>query len=221
MSIAQLRLAYTTMVGCVAESDPVLTWYCLNQVFEATASASPIHHAGTLGEPGTSKKQNENTLAHISQTSKDRKLAEAQQQEKQPGRTVDELVERPPTRLDEAEALDPLTKEALKSPRGYLLVTVIDQATAVDASLLVPLLDRIAWFLGEEAVEAEVAGSSQIGSRRALAQMLYRTLASGMDMTKRELAAKWWLERRQDLEWAEEDDNDDGRSGAAKAKARL
>jgi len=183
------------MVGCITESDEALTWYCVTRLTDAISSVSPTSPV----DEGPQQQKEEITLAGISEARKERGRVDPEEHARErPGEDVDRLVEKPTTRLDEAEALDPLTKAGLKSRRGYLLITLIDLTTVVGAGLLVPLLDRITWFFAEEAE----AGSLE-ESRKALVKLLYRSLASGMDMTKRELGAKWWLERRGDLEWAE------------------
>ncbi|KAL7009954.1 hypothetical protein EMMF5_000863 [Cystobasidiomycetes sp. EMM_F5] len=83
------------------------------------------------------------------------------------------------------------TDIALQSPQGAWMLTLIDQASAVKVQLLVPLLDRIAWILMTD----DLISPPQ--SRTALIVILFNTISGGMDMTKREVAAKWWLQHRQ------------------------
>lgn len=103
----------------------------------------------------------------------------------------------------DAEQLDATVGEnqaevdSLKAQRGHLLLVLMDQASAVNANLLEYCLSRISWFLGEEEASPAV-------SRQALSDQLFKTVATRMDMTKRQRAAKWYLNFRQDLEQAEE-----------------
>lgn len=82
---------------------------------------------------------------------------------------------------------------ALKSRRGHLLLVLIDQLSTVTLEKMDDLLPTVQSFLHEEK-------RAPRESRAALVQVLFNTLSGGMDMIKRESAAKWWLQHRSEIE---------------------
>ena len=184
LTISQLRLAFTTLVSCISEKDENLAWLCLTKLMEAISSISVT---APLGTSPKKEQVSQETLANLPENQKQLKPANAQ------GAAVDSLLDEPPTRLEDSLSTNRMEAAALKSRRGHFLLALIDQSTAVTLPLLVPVLDRIVWFLAEEA-------DSSPASRQALTQVLFQTVASGMDMTKRETAAKWYLNRRPEIE---------------------
>ena len=149
-----------------------------------------------LNDPLTNRQHRVKTIAELSENSGPTTIGEGQATSKRiepEGSAVDKLLIEAPTRVEEVLTTNATQGAALKSPRGHLLLTLIDQSTAVTLPLLIPVLDRIAWFLAEER-------ESSLETRKALIQTLFQTIASGMDMRKRETAAKWYLDRRDELE---------------------
>lgn len=82
---------------------------------------------------------------------------------------------------------------ALKSRRGHLLLVLIDQLSTVTLEKMDELLPTVQALLHEEK-------RAPRESRAALVQVLFNTLSGGMDMIKRESAAKWWLQHRSEIE---------------------
>lgn len=181
LSLPQLRLAYTTMTACMAEQDETVAWSCLSRLFDKLGEIPVVPALTQLPVGG------EQPHSPGAPEAAESKQPETQIGEREKGKEVDELLrdEHDPQSASEIEAA------VLTSSRGPLLLTLIDQAAAVNLSLLIPLLDRILWCIGEE------AGETPVRARSALAKALHQTLASAMDMTKRETAAKYWLEHRQ------------------------
>lgn len=92
-----------------------------------------------------------------------------------------------------------LEAAALRSRRGHLLLVLIDQLSTTSLEKMEELLPRVQEYLHEE---RRAPKESQV----ALIQVLFNTLSGGMDMIKRETAAKWWLEHRADIERDENSD---------------
>ena len=190
LSLAQLRLAFSTMLSCVSEKDDALAWYSISQLVEAI---STISAEAPLSTPAKQEQTGISPLADLSVSHKEVEARKKASRESRPGNAADTLIADPATKLEDATVTDDLEARALKSRRGHLLVVLIDQLSTVNLCWLEPLADRVAWFLAEEK-------HSEPDARSALVQILYRTLAGGMDMTKRETAAKWWLANRRYLE---------------------
>ncbi|KAK9893838.1 hypothetical protein P389DRAFT_174721 [Cystobasidium minutum MCA 4210] len=89
-----------------------------------------------------------------------------------------------------------LEAAAVKSRRGHLLLVLIDQLSTVTLEKMEDLLPTVQAFLNEEK-------RASAESRVAMVQVLFNTLSGGMDMIKRESAAKWWLEHRAEIEQGE------------------
>lgn len=176
-----------------AQGKDALAWYCLDVLLDRIAGIRPIAPVdpALLSTTGHAERE---TLASVSATGSD--PGDSNGRRETHGEAVDKLIPDEPTRLDEAPP--PLGAEdaILRTPRGHLLLVLIDQLGTVNLCWLEPLSERVLWFLAEE----EEAGNME--SRNELVKILFKTLAAGMDMTKREAAAKWWMEHRQDLEWA-------------------
>ena len=175
-----------------AQGKDALAWYCIDILLDRIAGIRPVAQVDP-GLPGTADHSEEETLANLSATGSH--AADKNGRRERLGEVVDKLIPDEPTRLD--EAVPPLGAEdaTLRTPRGHLLLVLIDQLSTVNLCWLEPLSERVLWLLAEE----QEAGNAE--SRNELVKILFKTLAAGMDMTKREAAAKWWLEHRQDLEW--------------------
>lgn len=173
LDIRQLRLAYTTMVTCISEADEdALVWYCLEDLWTQVTSVAASRHVR--------RKAAIDTVAHSPQGGHSSPSMEVSMES-----AVSQQDSASPT--ENAATTD----IALQSPQGAWMLTLIDQASAVKVQLLVPLLDRIAWILMTD----DLISPPQ--SRTALIVILFNTISGGMDMTKREVAAKWWLQHRQ------------------------
>lgn len=196
LSMAQLRVAHSTMVSCASEKeDDALAWYCVDKLIEAICAISPraALHQDKQADKSTDQQPLSEILAGDNTSSYDKKPDTASPVQQ----TADNLIVEAPTRIEEATITDKLEAQALKSRRGHLLIVLIDQLSSVNLCWLEPLADRITWLLAEER-------HSDADARRAMIQILYRTLAGGMDMTKREAAAIWWLENGPNLEASEQ-----------------
>lgn len=205
MSMSQVRLAFSTMMSCLCETDEKQAYACIDALCEAI-SAIP-NPAPLSSSRVTMKASTQTTSANADQAQGD--LSALTQEDgrveriEAPGAAVDNLVEDPTTRLEEASVGDELERLALRSPRGHLLIVLIDQASSVTEDFLDHILERIQWFLGEEANSLNAGGVRQMESRHALYEILFKTVATGMDMTKRQDASKWFLKYRQDAEYCE------------------
>ncbi|KAI5476400.1 peroxisomal membrane protein [Pseudohyphozyma bogoriensis] len=170
MSTSQLRLAFTTLIRCVSNSDDALAWYLILQIIAAlevlpTSSSPP---------PTPSSSEIDASLAADHQTAT------------APKRDFDDH----PTRLDEAAHLSPLETTVLALPRGHLLLTLIDQSSSVNLVLLRSLLEKV-WEL--------VKGEGDKDAREALVRVVFGVLGEGLDSTKREEGVRWWMERGEEL----------------------
>ena len=177
MTTSQLRLAFTTMVGCVSNSDDALAWYCIMELI-AAISALPRLSAPPLPLPSLPPSHSD--------------LSDLASPEPSPSTSRD-FSDSASTRLDEASTLSPLETQCLQLPRGYLLLTLIDQTTAVNLVLLRSLLDRI-WDFVREEEDGE--------AKDALVKVLFGTLGEGLDATKREEGVRYWMERGEELDGA-------------------
>lgn len=165
MTTSQLRLAFTTMVSCVSRSDDALAWYAIEQLTSAI-SLLPLSSPSPPPPPSPT----------------DLSLVPA---------PLRDFSDAGPTRLDEASSLSPLETLALQLGRGHLLLTLIDQSTAVNLVLLRSLLDRI-WDLVGQEPEGE--------PKHALIKVLFATLGQGLDATKRDEGVRYWLDRADELD---------------------
>lgn len=186
MSASQLRLAFTTMIRCVSNSDDALAWYCLLQLTDAI-SAIPISTAAT--RPPASLEQ----TASLAVLADDVAGTEDQ--------TSDREFDEENTRLDEATMLSPLELQALSLQRGHLLLTLIDQTTAVNLILLRSLLEQIWSFIRAEGNDVETGAKRAQGEtgKEALVKVVFNTLGEGLDATKREEGVQFWLNRSEEL----------------------
>lgn len=190
MSASQLRLAFTTMVRCVSNSDDALAWYCILQLISAISSI-PLSPPTTTPSPPSSSSL---TPPH----------------EADPNVPRDFDDDDPTTRLDEASSLSPLESTALQLRRGHLLLTLIDQTTSVNLILLRSLLAQIWEFVKEEGSEeenkvlgevmsAERGAAGEESGKEALVKIVFNTLGEGLDATKREEGVRYWMEHGQEL----------------------
>lgn len=185
MSASQLRLAFTTMIRCVSNSDDALAWYCLLQLIAAIkAIPAASSTSSSLSVPSPSSESTSSSSALISTTDATDLADDASIP-----REFDE--ESTTTRLDEAIVLSPTESAALTLQRGHLLLTLIDQATSVNLSLFRTLLAQI-W----EFVKEEESGEG----KNALVKVIFSTLGEGLDATKREEGVRFWMEKRSELE---------------------
>lgn len=164
MTASQVRLAFTKIVQCASTSDDSLAWYCITELLSSIQAipTSPSSRAVTLPPPAPSSA----TLP------------------------ADSDATPPTTRLDESPSLTSLELATLKSARGHLLLTLIDQLTAVNLVLLRSLLGEI-WTLVKEEKDGE--------AKKALGDVVFKTLGEGLDASKREEGVRWWLERGAEL----------------------
>lgn len=186
MSASQLRLAFTTMIRCVSNSDDALAWHCILQL-DAAISAIPISSTAQSPPPTS-----------LEQVASNAAVGEELPTEDGPTeREFDEDI----TRLDEATLLSPLELQALQSQRGHLLLTLIDQATSVNLILLRSLLERIWSFIKEEGSDLETGARKAEGEsgKEALIKVVFNTLGEGLDATKREEGVRWWMENSAEL----------------------
>lgn len=189
MSASQLRLAFTTVIRCVSNSDDALAWYCILQLISAISSI-PLSSPSTIPSPPPSTL----TPAHEANANVPRDFDD----------------DDPTTRLDEASSLSPLESTALQLRRGHLLLTLIDQTTSVNLILLRSLLAQIWEFVKEEGSEkenevlgevmsAERGAAGEESGKEALVKIVFNTLGEGLDATKREEGVRWWMEHGQEL----------------------
>ena len=189
MSASQLRLAFTTVIRCVSNSDDALAWYCILQLMSAISSI-PLSSPSTIPSPPPSTL----TPAHEANANVPRDFDD----------------DDPTTRLDEASSLSPLESTALQLRRGHLLLTLIDQTTSVNLILLRSLLAQIWEFVKEEGSEkenevlgevmsAERGAAGEESGKEALVKIVFNTLGEGLDATKREEGVRWWMEHGQEL----------------------
>lgn len=174
MSASQLRLAFTTMIRCVSNSDDALVWYCLLQLIDSIR-ALPISPPSASISLSTAESEASTTTALGDDSASSREFDE----------------ESSTTRLDSAITLSPLESTALKLQRGHLLLALIDQTTSVNLILLRTLLDQIWEFVKEEQSGCE--------EKAALVKVVFNTLGEGLDATKRDEGTRYWLERRDEL----------------------
>ena len=175
MTTSQLRLAFTTMVGCASNSDDALAWYCILELI-AAISALPRLSAPPSALPSLPPSHPDlSDLASPKQS------------------TSRDFSDSASTRIEEASTLSPLETQSLQLPRGYLLLTLIDQTTAVNLVLLRSLLDCI-WDFVREEKDGE--------AKDALVKVLFGTLGEGLDATKREEGVRYWMERGEELDGA-------------------
>lgn len=116
------------------------------------------------------------------------------------------------TKQENSLSATPLSAKALEaaavgSRRGHLLLVLIDQLSTTTLAKMEGLLPIVQAFLHEEK-------RAPAQSRLALIQVLFNTLSGGMDMVKRESAAKWWLEHRSEIESGENDGASEGNYNA-------
>lgn len=174
MSASQLRLAFTTMIRCVSASDDALAWFCILQLI-AAIKAIPLNPPSPT-RPDVPTSTNAATLP-VDESASSREFDE----------------ESSTTRLDEAAVLSPVEASALKLQRGHLLLTLIDQTTAVNLILLRTLLGQIWEFVNEE----KAAGDDE--GKNALVKVVFNTLGEGLDATKRDEGVRYWMEKREEL----------------------
>ncbi|KAM0787686.1 hypothetical protein ACM66B_003748 [Microbotryomycetes sp. NB124-2] len=198
MSASQLRLAYTTMIRCVSLSDDALAWYCIEQLIAAIeripVSTSLSLHSSPVNVLGQNK-----TQASPPQDIDNPNLPPGSQP-----RDYDAESQHP--RLDEASNFSPLEQTCLKSSRGALLLSLIDQTTSVNLVLLTSLLDNV-WRLvklehgglDQTTRVGEEANERGMSTREAFVNILFQRLGEGLDATKRAQGIKYWLERRDEF----------------------
>ncbi|KAL8279383.1 hypothetical protein RQP46_008195 [Phenoliferia psychrophenolica] len=182
MTTSQLRLAFTTMVGCLSNSDDALAWYCVQELISTIANLPPSPTSNTALLESTPPSRSLSPVTDLTSTDASPEPP-----------TSRDFSDAPPTRLDEASTLSPLETLALQLPRGHLLLTLIDQTTAVNLVLLRSLLDRI-WDFVREEEEGE--------AKDALVKVFFGTLGEGLDATKREEGVRYWMERGEELDGA-------------------
>lgn len=196
MSASQLRLAFTTVVRCASNSDDALAWYCIMQLVDAIRALPPT--ASSSEAPTATSSALARASGHTAAVVQ---VSEAVTSDAvippATGREYD--AEATQTRLDEASNLSPLEIRALSLKRGHLLLTLIDQTTAVNLILLRKLLDEIWTFVKEEGEGDQAAREQEESPKEALVKVLFGTLGEGLDATKREEGVRYWLERSEEL----------------------
>lgn len=193
MSASQLRLAFTTVVRCVASSDDALAWYCILRLIEAIrvlpASSTELHVHSTAISSAPPPPQ-----SAISSP-----ITPSSSPTTPPSTKRDYDEEATQTRLDESSSLSPLEQRALTLHRGHLLLTLIDQTTSVNLILLRKLLNEI-WGLVKEEGSGEVLGGSEGETpKEALVKVVFGALGEGLDATKREEGVRYWMEHGEEL----------------------
>jgi hypothetical protein len=118
--ISQLRLAFATMMACLAELDEEKTRICINKLEQAIETI-PL---------GPSRQKSPDVL-----------LAEISQGALTPAKEAPISSEVAPKALETA---------ALESRRGHLLLILIDQLSTVDLEMMNELLGKVRNFLQEE-----------------------------------------------------------------------
>ena len=169
------------MTAALAEDDDdsANLWYTI-ELLQSKIAAIPV--SGSLA---TLANTSPDTALALTQTAQGNN--ENESSTVSPAHNADSLLNTPPQDVQEAGLTDVSQSPALRLPRGAMLLVLIDQVTSVSAHLLIPLLDRVAWFICEER-------GSPPDCQAALIDALFEVLSKGMDMTKRESAAKWWLD---------------------------
>ena len=169
------------MTAALAEDDDdsANLWYTI-ELLQSKIAAIPV--SGSLA---TLANTSPDTALALTQTAQGNN--ENESSTVSPAHNADSLLNTPPQDVQEAGLTDVSQSPALRLPRGAMLLVLIDQVTSVPAHLLIPLLDRVAWFICEEQ-------DSPPDCQAALIDALFEVLSKGMDMTKRETAAKWWLD---------------------------
>lgn len=185
MTASQLRLAFTTMIRCISTTDDALAWYCILQLISTIESIPTTVSRVTPPVLPTST-----TDSNINSNSED---------STNPTTTRSFNDEEPTTRLSEASNLSPLEQAALKSERGHLLLTLIDQTTSVNLILLRSLLEKIWEFVKVEEIVGEGIEGEAGEGREALMKVVFNTLGEGLDDTKRDEGVRFWLERGSEL----------------------
>ncbi|KAK4056859.1 hypothetical protein OIO90_002109 [Microbotryomycetes sp. JL221] len=198
MSASQLRLAYTTMVRCVSSCDDALAWYCIQQLIDAIEDIPVV--ASSLAETPTAPTSSVGTSTT---EQKDTGLPPGSEP-----RDYDAEQNHP--RLDEASNLSPLEQAAMRSDRGALLLTLIDQTTSVNLILLAKLLDKVWEFIKVESTVDGVGFTGDetskkgkrtrpVSTKQAFVDILFQRLGEGLDATKRAHGIAYWLERRDEF----------------------
>ncbi|RIB13625.1 hypothetical protein C2G38_1719009 [Gigaspora rosea] len=164
--VAQFRIAYTTIIKSLSNTDDALTFLCLEKLIKKIED-TPLSALTPL-DTDKSKKMIpiESTLMSSDKSSY--------------STFVDSTGENRSVKNKD----DEIQSFASHLNRGHLLLTLIDQIRSVNLIFLETLLAKIKYFL-----QAEQEG---VG-KQAIKKALFDALSTGLDYTKKDNGVKWWL----------------------------
>lgn len=165
-----MRTAYSTVIKFTSETDDALCWLCLDKLIKKIESITPP--SKELGDDSTKSLKSDPAESTSSNSSDSSKSSPGQNKEDP---TSNVTLDNDPEKIQNA---------ALYLRRGHLLLTLIDQVQFVNLIFIETLLTKIKEFL-----EAEPIGIGKL----ALKKVLFDTLSTGLDYTKKDVCVRWWL----------------------------
>jgi len=164
MTAPQLRLAFTTMIRFASATDDALAWHAILQLVTALKQLPTSPQSTPTGPASPSP-----PAANVPDAP--RVFADG-------------------TRLDEAAPSSESEDVVLSLPRGKLLLTLVDQASACSLFLLEGVLEQV-WECVREEGCAE--------GREALGRVVFGVLSEGLSKEKRGEGVTFWMERGDQL----------------------
>lgn len=172
--VSQFRVAYTTIIKSLSNTDDALTFLCLEKLIKKIED-TPISALTPL-DTDKSKK-----MIPIESSYGPKDESTLMSSDKSSYSTfVDSAGENRSVKNED----DEIQSFVSHLNRGHLLLTLIDQIRSVNLIFLETLLAKIKYFL-----QAEQEG---IG-KQAIKKALFNALSTGLDYTKKDTGVKWWL----------------------------
>lgn len=191
LTVTQMRLAYSTTVAAVSQTDDALAWWCIEELLERIESLPVSETASSHGQDALSATW---------------KGASAPSSSAAPDQAADPALSSSP---DESKLVAPLDTRASTLPRGPYLLALSALLPSVSLVLLPPLLSHLERLVRSEPVESD--------GRAAIVEAIFEQVGMGMDAVKRKEATEWWLLHASELRNGgplRDDADDDGAPAA-------